>query len=111
MLLSRLMGGGSPVLDLIMLSSFGRGGPESESVVSHRLWRRLMSGVCRFVATLRGHVAAVYRVSWSSDSRMLVSASKDSTLKVSSSFIPSSPLLLLSTPTTMLTSFRQSFGI
>lgn len=37
----------------------------------------------RFIATLRGHVAAVYRVSWSSDSRMLVSASKDSTLKVS----------------------------
>lgn len=37
----------------------------------------------RFVASLRGHVAAVYRVSWSSDSRMLVSASKDSTLKVS----------------------------
>ena len=36
----------------------------------------------RFIATLRGHVAAVYRVSWSSDSRMLVSASKDSTLKL-----------------------------
>lgn len=36
----------------------------------------------RFVASLRGHVAAVYRISWSADSRMLVSASKDSTLKV-----------------------------
>ena len=36
----------------------------------------------RFIANLRGHVAAVYRVAWSADSRMLVSASKDSTLKV-----------------------------
>lgn len=38
--------------------------------------------VHRFIASLRGHVAAVYRLSWSADSRMLVSASKDSTLKV-----------------------------
>lgn len=37
----------------------------------------------RFIANLRGHVAAVYRVAWSADSRMLVSASKDTTLKVS----------------------------
>lgn len=37
----------------------------------------------RFVATLRGHVGAVYRLTWSADSRLLVSASKDSTLKVS----------------------------
>jgi len=36
----------------------------------------------KFVATLRGHVAAVYRLAWSADSRLLVSASKDSTLKV-----------------------------
>jgi ribosome assembly protein 4 len=36
----------------------------------------------RFIASLRGHVGAVYRVSFSSDSRMLVSASKDSTLKL-----------------------------
>jgi ribosome assembly protein 4 len=34
------------------------------------------------VATLRGHVGAVYRLAWSADGRMLVSASKDSTLKV-----------------------------
>ena len=34
-----------------------------------------------FVATLRGHVGPVYRVAWSADSRLLVSASKDSTLK------------------------------
>jgi WD40 repeat protein len=33
---------------------------------------------------LRGHVAPVYRLSWSCDSRLLVSASKDSTLKVRS---------------------------
>ena len=36
----------------------------------------------RFIATLRGHVGAVYQVCWSSDSRMLVSGSKDSTLRV-----------------------------
>jgi len=36
----------------------------------------------KFVATLRGHVGAVYRLAWSADGRMLISASKDSTLKV-----------------------------
>jgi ribosome assembly protein 4 len=36
----------------------------------------------RFVATLRAHVAPVYQCSWSSDSRLLVSSSKDTTLKV-----------------------------
>lgn len=37
----------------------------------------------KFIATLRGHVGAVYRLAWSADGRLLVSASKDSTLKVS----------------------------
>lgn len=37
----------------------------------------------RFITTLRGHVGSVYQVCWSSDSRLLVSGSKDSTLKVS----------------------------
>jgi WD40 repeat protein len=41
----------------------------------------------RFIANLRGHVAAVYRVAWSADSRMLVSASKDTTLKVGRLFL------------------------
>lgn len=36
----------------------------------------------KFVATLRGHIGAVYRLTWSADSRLLVSASKDSTVKV-----------------------------
>lgn len=36
----------------------------------------------RFIATLRGHIAPVYQCSWSSDSRLLVSSSKDTTLKV-----------------------------
>lgn len=36
----------------------------------------------KFVATLRGHVGPVYRLTWSADSRMVVSASKDSTVKV-----------------------------
>ena len=44
--------------------------------------RVLINLVNRFVATLRGHVGAVYRLAWSADSRLLVSASKDSTLKV-----------------------------
>lgn len=45
---------------------------------------KLWTGEGKFVTTLRGHVAAVYRLSWSADSRLLVSASKDSTLKVRS---------------------------
>ena len=32
--------------------------------------------------TFRGHVGSVYQIAWSSDNRYLVSASKDSTLKV-----------------------------
>ncbi|CAM9979064.1 unnamed protein product, partial [Sphacelaria rigidula] len=35
-----------------------------------------------FLATLNGHVGAVYQVAWSADSRLLVSASKDSTVKL-----------------------------
>lgn len=34
------------------------------------------------MATLRGHVAPVYQCAFSADSRLLVSSSKDSTLKV-----------------------------
>lgn len=36
----------------------------------------------RFVAVFRGHVEAVYQLSWSADSRMFVSCSRDSTIKV-----------------------------
>ena len=36
----------------------------------------------KFVATLRGHVGAVYQLCWSADSRLLASGSKDSTVKV-----------------------------
>lgn len=36
----------------------------------------------RFLGTLRGHVQAVYQVAWSGDSRLLVSGSADSTLKL-----------------------------
>lgn len=40
-------------------------------------------GLCpRYLASLRGHVAAVYQIAWSADSRLLVSGSSDSTLKV-----------------------------
>ena len=34
------------------------------------------------MCTFRGHVGPVYQIAWSSDSRYLVSASKDSTLKL-----------------------------
>ena len=36
----------------------------------------------KFLGSCFGHVGAVYQVAWSSDSRLLVSASKDSTVKV-----------------------------
>ena len=36
----------------------------------------------KFINTLRGHVATVYQCSLSADSRLLVTASKDTTLKV-----------------------------
>ncbi len=36
----------------------------------------------RFVANFRGHVGPIYQIAWSSDSRLLVSGSRDSTLKV-----------------------------
>lgn len=38
--------------------------------------------IVRFLHSFRGHVAAVYQVAFSPDSRMLVSASRDSTCKV-----------------------------
>jgi ribosome assembly protein 4 len=38
--------------------------------------------IVRFLGTLRGHVEAVYQLCWAPDSRLLVSGSKDSTLKV-----------------------------
>ena len=46
-----------------------------------------------FVATFRGHVGPVYQVAWSADSRLFVSGSKDSTLKVrqAASPLPRSP--------------------
>ena len=44
-----------------------------------RLWAARTG---KFVATLRGHVGAVYQVSWSGDARLIASGSKDSTLKV-----------------------------
>ena len=36
----------------------------------------------RFLKSLRGHVGSVYQLAWSADSRLLVSGSGDSTLKV-----------------------------
>lgn len=36
----------------------------------------------RYLMSLRGHVSSVYQVAWSADSRLLVSGSSDSTIKV-----------------------------
>uniref|UniRef100_A0A3Q3MLI2 Uncharacterized protein n=1 Tax=Labrus bergylta TaxID=56723 RepID=A0A3Q3MLI2_9LABR len=36
----------------------------------------------KYLMSLRGHVGSVYQVAWSADSRLLVSGSSDSTLKV-----------------------------
>ena len=36
----------------------------------------------KFISTLRGHVKAVYQISWSADNKLLVSGSSDSTVKV-----------------------------
>jgi ribosome assembly protein 4 len=41
-----------------------------------------MGTLDEFMCTFRGHVGPVYQIAWSADSRFLVSASKDSTLKV-----------------------------
>ena len=46
------------------------------------LYESVRAILFRFVATLRGHVQRVYQVSWSADSRLLVSGSQDSTLKL-----------------------------
>lgn len=45
---------------------------------SVRLWR---ANDGHFICTFRGHVQAVYTIAWSVDSRLLVTGSKDSTLK------------------------------
>ena len=40
----------------------------------------------KYLASLRGHVQAVYQIAFSADSRLLVSGSADSTLKVCTNF-------------------------
>lgn len=74
--------GGLPALDGTVASDSGMAGLESELLL-------VFLSICdpdvngaRFIATLRGHVGPVYRLTWSADSRQLVSASKDTTLKV-----------------------------
>lgn len=46
---------------------------------SVKLWNGVTGD---FISAFRGHVGPVYQISWSADSRMLLSCSKDSTLKV-----------------------------
>lgn len=58
---------------------------------------RLWNGVTgQFVTAFRGHVGPVYQVSWSADSRLLLSGSKDSTLKVIACFyIDKNPFIFI----------------
>lgn len=65
---------GSPLLTLLLLLLLS-----GRPVVQVKLWDGRTG---RFVSTLVGHVGAVYMVAWAPDSRLLVSASKDSTLKL-----------------------------
>ena len=45
--------------------------------------QQAIGGLSHMLPCCRNHVGPVYQLAWSSDSRLLVSASKDSTLKVS----------------------------
>lgn len=56
--------------------------PHTYSALKKFYWFFKMSWKFRrFITTLHGHVQAVYMIAWSSDSRLLVSGSADSTLK------------------------------
>lgn len=87
MSLFRLMAGGQLVRGGIVLCASGIVREDRVSLCVAYSFR--YSLVCfhlgtmgKFIATLRGHVAPVYRLAWSADSRMVVSASKDHTVKV-----------------------------
>ena len=49
---------------------------------SNPAWRLWDGATGKFITALRGHVQACYQVCWSADSRLLLSGSKDSTLKL-----------------------------
>ena len=61
-----------------------------------------------FLGTFRGHVGPVYQVCWAADSRLIVSGSKDSTLKARPCF--QSPLLLLQDKACPLLLRRRRFA-
>jgi WD40 repeat protein len=63
------------------MSNCGTHGTESELIIFKASPEPCLT-MRRFVATLRAHVAPVYQCAWSADSRLLVSSSKDTTLKV-----------------------------
>ena len=67
------------VLSQVQFSPDGRWIATASFDKAVKLWDGLKGS---FVATLRAHVGPVYQLAWSSDSRLLVSGSKDSTLKV-----------------------------
>jgi ribosome assembly protein 4 len=56
----------------------GTGGMESWSIFAFIA----QSDTSRFIGTARAHVGPVYRLTWSGDSRLLITASEDSTIKL-----------------------------
>lgn len=65
-------------MNLKQISFFDRLIASASFDKSVRLWR---ANDGHFLCTFRGHVQAVYTIAWSVDSRLLVTGSKDSTLK------------------------------
>lgn len=85
---SRPTGASWPLQALTRLSSSGTGGRAGELLGVHcetgflgalRIHSPLYN---RFLMNLRGHVGPVFRMAWAGDSRMLISASEDSTMKL-----------------------------
>ncbi len=81
----------SPDGRLIVSTSFDKSAKiwdgRTGKYVSHVWLEPLSSNIdcmamVRFLGSLRGHVGPVYRATWAGDSRMLVTASEDSTMKL-----------------------------
>ncbi|PNX57325.1 notchless protein, partial [Trifolium pratense] len=70
---------GRKVINQVCFSPDGQWVASASFDNSVKLWNGTTG---KFVATFR-HVRDVYQISWSADSRLLLSGSKDSTLKVS----------------------------
>jgi len=70
--------GHSKIINIVSFSPDGNYIASASFDKNIRLW----SSTGTHLGTLRGHVGEVFQLSWSSDSRLFVTGSKDSTLKV-----------------------------